>query len=176
MAIGQTVAAAVLSAALTVLGAGSAQTPASRQLDSDAATPDRAWSWPLMPVPSVVRTFDPPDQPWLAGHRGVDLQGAVGQVVHAPAAGRISFAGKVAGRGVVVVTHPNGLRSTFEPVRGAAKVGSALARGDGIGTLESTPGHCAPATCLHWGVLRDRTYLDPLAMLGLRPVILLPLP
>ena len=57
--------------------------------------------WPV-PAPSVVRPFDPPPQPWLAGHRGVDLAGTPGSPVHSPGAGRVVFAGVVAGRGVVM--------------------------------------------------------------------------
>jgi murein DD-endopeptidase MepM/ murein hydrolase activator NlpD len=81
----------------------------------------------------------------------------------------------LAGRGVVVVTHAGGLRSTFEPVDGALPVGAMVAAGARVGRLAMTPTHCEPAVCLHWGVLRGRTYLDPLALLGRRPIVLLPL-
>ena len=134
------------------------------------------WGWPLDPRPEVVRRFDRPDRPWLPGHRGVDLAASVGQSVRAPAAGRISWTGVIAGRGVVVVLHEGGLRSTFEPVSATAAVGTTVARGDSVGAVTSTSGHCAPRTCLHWGVLRGETYLDPLSFAGRGPVVLLPLP
>jgi murein DD-endopeptidase MepM/ murein hydrolase activator NlpD len=134
------------------------------------------WVWPLDPRPEVARRFDRPDQPWLPGHRGVDLAATVAQSVRAPAAGRVSWTGVVAGRAVVVVAHEGGLRSTFEPVAPAAPVGTEVGSGDGVGVVTSTPGHCAPATCLHWGVLRGETYLDPLSFVGRAPVVLLPLP
>ena len=51
----------------------------------------------------MVRPFDPPPQPWLAGHRGVDLAGEPGAAVVSAAAGTVIFAGVVAGRGVVSV-------------------------------------------------------------------------
>ena len=133
------------------------------------------WTWPLDPVPDVSRQFDPPDQPWLPGHRGVDLAGTVGQVVRSPTDGTVTYAGRLAGRGVVVVSHPGGLRSTFEPVSSVVAVGSAVAPGDPVGTISRESSHCAPATCLHWGVLRGRTYLDPLAFVGRARIILLPL-
>jgi murein DD-endopeptidase MepM/ murein hydrolase activator NlpD len=120
--------------------------------------------------------FDPPDVRWGSGHRGVDLGAQVGQEVVSPTAGRVSFAGVIAGRGVVVVQHAGGLRSTFEPVAGTVPVGSPVAQGDPVGELTDVPGHCAPATCLHWGLLRGETYLDPLTLLIRRPIVLLPLP
>ncbi|EWT01506.1 peptidase M23 [Intrasporangium oryzae NRRL B-24470] len=133
------------------------------------------WAWPLAPEPDVLARFAAPDPSWLPGHRGVDLAAGVRQVVLSPTAGVVSFSGVLAGRGVVVVAHPGGLRSTFEPVVDGPPVGSPVAAGAPIGMVGPTPGHCAPATCLHWGVLRGRTYLDPLEFVVRAPVVLLPL-
>src|SRR5690349_8021915 len=47
--------------------------------------------------PVVERGFEPPPEPWAAGHRGVDLGAAPGTEVVAAATGRVSFAGTVAG-------------------------------------------------------------------------------
>src|SRR3954449_10514353 len=71
--------------------------------------------WPLDPRPSLVTGFDPPTTPWGAGHRGVDLLGQPGQTVRAALAGTVTFAGTLAGRGVVVVSH-GATRTTYEPV------------------------------------------------------------
>ena len=60
--------------------------------------------WPLPPRPTVVRAFDPPDLPFGSGHRGVDLLGAPGQRVVAALAGRVTFAGPLAGRQVGTVS------------------------------------------------------------------------
>lgn len=87
----------------------------------------------------------------------------------------MTFGGLVAGRGVVVVTHAGGLRSTFEPVEQALPTGTPVTRGQPVGTVTASPGHCAPATCLHWGVLRGDVYLDPVGFVGLQRVVLLPL-
>jgi murein DD-endopeptidase MepM/ murein hydrolase activator NlpD len=130
--------------------------------------------WPLQPEPHVVRGFDPPDSPFGAGHRGVDLAGALGQVVHTALAGRVTFAARLAGRGVVVVDH-GATRTTYEPVAATVQVGDVLARGQPIGTLELAGSHCLPAACLHWGWRRGDTYLDPLLLVGGGPVVLLPL-
>lgn len=124
----------------------------------------------------MTRRFDRPDQPWLPGHRGVDLAASVGQIVLAPADGRVTWTGVIAGRPVVVVSHEGGLRSTFEPVVAKGPAGSAVTRGEPVGVMAETAGHCAPRTCLHWGVLRGETYLDPLSLVGRAKVVLLPLP
>jgi murein DD-endopeptidase MepM/ murein hydrolase activator NlpD len=131
-------------------------------------------TWPLAPRPAVVRAFDPPGSPWGAGHRGVDLLGHPGQSVLAARAGRISFAARLAGRGVVVVDHGL-LRTTYEPVRPTVRVGDRVAEGQRIGVLQRGGSHCFPRVCLHWGLLRGRTYLDPLLLVGGGPVRLLPL-
>lgn len=131
------------------------------------------WYWPLEPRPEVVQEFHRPDDPWAVGHRGVDLAGRTGQPVLAIGDGTIVFAGTLAGRGVVVVSHGS-LRSTYEPVTAAADVGDKVAAGDVIGLLQSVQSHCLPAACLHLGVRRGPTYLDPLTFLGPREVRLKP--
>ena len=133
-----------------------------------------AFAWPLVPA-TVVRGFEPPPAPWLAGHRGVDLAGTVGAPVHATASGTVIFAGEVAGRGVVSVAHPGGVRTTYEPVQPLVTVGSSVLSGQPIGTLAAGHPGCPVAACLHWGARRGADYLDPLALLGLRRVRLLPL-
>jgi murein DD-endopeptidase MepM/ murein hydrolase activator NlpD len=133
------------------------------------------YGWPVDGA-RVVRRFDPPPQPWLPGHRGADLAAAPGAVIHAAGAGTIVFAGQVAGRGVVSVAHPGGLRTTYEPLLvDDHRPGDSVAAGERIGTL--APGHpgCPAAACLHWGLRRGADYLDPLTLLGLGRVRLLPL-
>ena len=127
---------------------------------------------PLEPS-EVVAGFDPPEEAWTAGHRGVDLLGTVGQPVRAALAGTVTFAGVVAGKGVVVVDH-GGRRTTYEPVRALVSVGADVDTGEVIGMLAGD-GHCAPSACLHWGLRVGDEYLDPLSLLGDRPVRLLPL-
>ncbi|MEP6631644.1 MAG: peptidoglycan DD-metalloendopeptidase family protein, partial [Lapillicoccus sp.] len=142
---------------------------------ASALAPERGWGWPLDPRPAVLARFDPPQQTWGAGHRGVDLAAAVGQPVLAPSAGVVTFSGVVVDRGVLVVTAASGLRSSLEPVTGTVSVGTPVARGQVVGQVSAATGHCDPVTCLHWGVLRAETYLDPLTLVGTRRVVLLPL-
>jgi murein DD-endopeptidase MepM/ murein hydrolase activator NlpD len=130
------------------------------------------WRLPAAGAPQVLRAFAPPPYDWLPGHRGVDLALYAGQAVRAPAEGTVSFAGPVAGQDVVTVTH-GALRSTYEPVEAAVEVGDHVAAGDLLGWLEPLTGHCRRA-CLHWGVLRGQTYVDPLSLVDLGPPVLLP--
>ncbi len=138
------------------------------------AEDDPLGEWPLTPEPQVVARFDPPSDPYAAGHRGVDLLGDVAQPVRAALPGSITFAGPLAGRGVVVVEH-GPTRTTYEPVRAGMTVGDAVSAGDVIGHLELFGSHCFPRACLHWGWRAGDTYLDPLRLVGAGPVRLLPL-
>lgn len=115
---------------------------------------------PLDGPPHVVDGFDPPDQPWRAGHRGVDLAGSAGQAVRAAAAGTVSYASELAGRGVVVVKHGS-TRTTYEPVSASVSVGDRVDAGSTIGHLDR--GHCS-TTCLHWGLKQGEKYLNPMRL------------
>ncbi len=123
----------------------------------------------------MVRAFDPPEQIWGSGHRGVDLRGSLGQPVRTALAGRVSFVGVIAGISVVVVDHGS-TRTTYQPVAATVRVGHEVAAGDPIGTLQWFGTHCLPAACLHWGLREGSRYLDPLMLVGgPQPVRLLPL-
>jgi len=135
-------------------------------------TVPQPWHWPLSPVPRVVRGFSPPAVPWGPGHRGVDLAARPGQPVYAAGAGRVSYAGTLAGRGVVAVTH-GPFRTTYLPVHPTVHKGAQVRAGTRIGVLEPSQ-HCPTEPCLHWGLLEGRIYRDPLSLV--RPhVRLLPL-
>lgn len=149
------VALLVLSAALVPGAATEART-----------APVTGFVLPLPPPPVVLTPFAPPQNRYGAGHRGVDLAADVGAVVTAAGAGRVVFAGELAGRGVVSVEHDGGLRTTYEPVTSTVTVGSAVAAGAPIGTLQAGHPGCAPTSCLHWGArLPGEVYIDPMALL-----------
>ena len=145
--------------------------------------------------PRVVHPFEKPAQRWSAGHRGVDL--AVPENdrrVYAPAPGKVVFSGTVVNRKVLVIAHPDGRRSTFEPMDEALPVGTTVAAGEVIGTVAVTAGstnehpyrRCTTA-CLYWGVRQGSArgdgsgktaeYINPMSLLGSKePSILLPVP
>lgn len=134
--------------------------------------------WPLVP-PRLTRSFDAPRPDWQPGHRGVDLAGVPGQPVHAAAAGTVVFAGVLAGRPVVSVEHPGGLRTSYEPVDAVVTPGQLVSAGAPLGRL--TAGHpgCPAPACLHWGAMwgpaARADYVDPVALLESTPIRLKPL-
>lgn len=139
--------------------------------------PRDRWTWPLHPVPAVARQFEAPPSPWAAGHRGVDLRTSPSAAVLSPADGVVTFAGVVVDRGVLVVAHAGGLRTSYEPVDPLVEPGDRVVAGEQLATVGTHPGHCAPGTCLHWGLRHGTTYLDPLRMVQpAGPPVLLPLP
>jgi murein DD-endopeptidase MepM/ murein hydrolase activator NlpD len=129
---------------------------------------------PVAPL-RVVRAFEAPATPFGPGHRGVDLAVRPNAAVRAAAAGVVTFAGSVAGRGVVVIAHADGVRTEYEPLRVSVSSGTTLTRGQVIGRVWGRHGDCAASRCLHWGARRGEEYFDPLLLLRpLGPVRLLP--
>ena len=129
-----------------------------------AATPTASAEVALTYLPPVapgdgviVEHFRPPPTPYSAGNRGVDYLTRPGAPVVAPAAGVARFAGPVAGRLVVTLLHPDGLRTTDTGLAAiAVTVGQAVVQGQVVGWAGST---------LHFGVRApDGTYLDPEAL------------
>jgi murein DD-endopeptidase MepM/ murein hydrolase activator NlpD len=159
--------APLLLAAALVLG------PAPAVAEPAPPASPALWARPL--DGAVTRPFDAPPGRYAAGHRGVDLAGGPGAAVLAAGDGVVAFAGMVAGRPVVSVDHPGGLRTTYEPVQPAVGAGQAVRRGDPLGTLVGGHDGCPVEACLHWGLRRGEDYLDPLALLRPPQVRLLPL-
>jgi murein DD-endopeptidase MepM/ murein hydrolase activator NlpD len=139
--------------------------------------------WPLRPVPAVVRGFNAPSPNWNPGHRGVDLAGRAGQPVYAAGSATVVFAGLLAGRPVVSLVHPGGLRTSYEPVRADVRVGQQVTAQSVIGELVAGHSGCrasqAGGACLHWGAMwgpaSGADYVDPLGLLKSTPVRLKPL-
>jgi murein DD-endopeptidase MepM/ murein hydrolase activator NlpD len=165
-------ALALVLLAVLVCGTGAAPV---RALTGEPGYPSATVTDWQPPVPGeVVRTAELPARPWLPGHRGLDLAAAAGDSVVAPRAGTVTFTGMVAGRAVVVVSHGE-LRSTLEPVGAVVDVGTMVGPGERVGTVAAGGSHCAPLSCLHWGVRRGDQYLDPATLLGrAEPIVLLP--
>lgn len=178
--------------------ASSAQAPSSAHVPSTVeltASRLRYRSPTTESRPRVIHPFEKPAQRWSAGHRGVDL--AVPENdrrVYAPAPGKVVFSGTVVNRKVLVIAHPDGRRSTFEPMDEALPVGTTVATGEIIGTVADAadgnserPYQRCSTPCLYWGVRQGGTrgdgsgktaeYINPMSLLGSKePSILLPVP
>jgi murein DD-endopeptidase MepM/ murein hydrolase activator NlpD len=114
----------------------------------------------------IVRRFEAPAGPYAAGHRGVDFATVANEAVRAAGSGVIIFAGSVAGRGVVVMRHPDGLRTEYEPIAATVRVGDSVGAGERIGVISGQHDNCPPDGCLHWGARRGSAYFDPLSLLA----------
>ena len=140
------------------------------------------WTWPVgshPDPPTVLAEFAPPPRDWLPGHRGIDLEASPGTPVRAAGPGVVAHAGPVAGRGVVSIEHPGGLRTTYEPVLAEVARGQVVRTGQVIGTVGQWAGShpsCPSGDCLHWGARRGRVYVDPRWLVDPPPVRLLPGP
>jgi len=128
---------------------------------ASAATP---WSWPVSGA--IVRGFDPPDDPYGAGHRGIDIAAPVGTGGVAPDDGVVTFAGKVGGRLFLTIDHGGGVTSTCSWLTSVlVRKGDRVSRGQPVATTGW--GHAdLPVPQLHFGVRLNGAYVDPLSYLA----------
>lgn len=109
----------------------------------------------------------------------MDLAGVVGQPVYAAGRGTVVFAGVLAGRPVVSVDHPGGLRTSYEPVEAVVRPGQLVDSGTPLGRLAAGHPGCPAAACLHWGAMwgpaQRADYVDPVGLLASTPIRLKPL-
>jgi len=131
-----------------------------------ASSPARAavpWQWPVSGA--IVRGFDPPDDPYGSGHRGIDIAAQVGTVVTAPDDGVVTFAGKVGGRLFLTIDHGGGIFSTCSWLTSVlVHKNDHVVRGQPVATTGW--GHTDLAVPhLHFGVRKDGTYVDPTSFL-----------
>ncbi|WP_430645414.1 murein hydrolase activator EnvC family protein [Agromyces sp. GXS1127] len=166
------VAAGLLTALLIALGPAASASPAV-PVPADAVPVER-WAWPVGPPVVVMAPFRAPPTPYAAGHRGLDLTATAGDVVVSPADGVVSFAGPVAGRGVLSIDHGDGVVSSIEPVAADVATGDSVRAGERVATV-GAGGHC-DAACVHFGVRVHGEYVSPLLMFGGVPrAVLLPM-
>jgi len=171
-------AAALVSASAAALAAASLPSALAAGLGPVAAQGPgpRGGRVPALRLPvrgPVVRGFEAPAGSYGAGHRGVDLGAPPGSPVGAPAAGRVVFAGAVAGAGWASVEVAPGVVVTVGPLAPVV-----VARGGVLDALAPVgrlaPGH---GGALHLGLRVDGVYVDPLPYLpGRGPPRLAPLP
>lgn len=117
-----------------------------------------AWRWPLRG--EVLTPFHVVAHPFVAGqHRGIDIAAAAGAGVRSACDGRVHFAGRVPGRGLVASVLCGTLVATY------LELGTlAVRRGDSVGA--GAPIGTVAASHLQLGARRVHGgYLDPLTLL-----------
>lgn len=152
---------AVLALLLTVaVGVLATSQPAGAAAARRSASSDAGPAY-QPPVDGAVRDpFRPPSTPYGPGNRGLEYDTTGGEAVRAIGPGVVAFAGPVAGRGVVSVVHPDGLRSSLTGLgRVLVRRGERVATGTVVGTA---------LPMLHLGVRRDGEYVDPASLFGRR--------
>src|SRR4029453_8841140 len=112
----------------------------------------------------VVRGLGGGAGPYGRGHRGIDIAAPMGEPVRTPAAGRVVFAGPVAGTSWVSLRIAPGVLVTLGPVLDPAVTAGPVRSRSPIWRV--VPGHGAT---LHRGVRLDGVYVDPLPYLLDRP-------
>ena len=158
-------AAAEVGGGLIAAGSSDGRHPPRRGAGAGDALP--TYSAPV--DAPVIDPFRAPAGPYGPGNRGLEYRTRPGTVVGSIGAGTVAFAGQVAGRLVISIDHPDGLRSSLV---GLAAIDTTVGRRVGHGAAVGRAG-----SVLHLGVRRHGVYLDPATLFGVRgPARLVPWP
>src|SRR5205085_2258881 len=132
-----------------------------------------AWTWPADGLVLQPFAFDPA-HPYAAGqHRGIDVAGAAGTKVRAPAGGVVSFAGTVPASGrTLTIETADGWSVTLTHLGSIhVKKGATVAEGDGVGTIGPSGEPDVSEPYVHLGIRRTAEaegYVDPVGLLPAR--------
>jgi murein DD-endopeptidase MepM/ murein hydrolase activator NlpD len=143
-----------------------ATTTTARVIEANAANAAVSFGtyvWPV--VGPVTRPFEPPQDPYGPGHRGIDIAAPFGSPLHASGAGVVAFSGWVGGSLFISIDHPDGVRTTYSWLSSSLVTkGQSVARDEVIGATGH--GHPAePQTHVHFGARIGSTYIDPMTLL-----------
>lgn len=109
----------------------------------------------------VVERFAPTGQ--YSGHWGVDYAANVDEVVRAPAAGQVTFAGSVAGMRTVTIEPVPGFKVSLSYLSTASvSSGQHVSRGDMVGRAGTPHGVAG----VHMSTRIDGRYVDPAGQMG----------
>ena len=118
----------------------------------------------LFAVTEPFGTPDPGRVTWLDGyHTGIDYGLPVGTAIKAMADGRITRRGLMGGKGLVLqLEHGLGLTSRYCHLESWPEIPLDVTEGEWIATSGASGFVTGPH--LHWEVLRDGVYIDPLSL------------
>jgi len=158
----RTFAALAACVLLVCLPGSSSPAPIMRQ-DRNLAPGYGTYAWPVQGP--VIRGFEPPPDPYGAGHRGIDIAAPFGSELVAAQVGVVAFAGWVGGALFISIDHYDGVRSTYSWLSGLSVVrGQVVARKELIGwTGHGHPDVVTPH--LHFGARVGDIYIDPMLLL-----------
>jgi peptidase M23-like protein/putative serine esterase DUF676 len=159
------VVALILGVALAGSARPAAANPGFPRPPDVEADPGRPWLIPPVDAP-VGRRFQAPAVDWGPGHRGIDylMPGAAPVAVRAAAAGRVVYAGSVAGVNAVTIEHAGDMETTYTNLLDVdVDEGQYVVQGSWIG--HTSVAHEGVAG-LHFGVKIGGAYVDPEAHLG----------
>lgn len=128
------------------------------------------YAWPVQGP--VIRPFQPPPDPYSAGHRGIDIAAPFGTEIVAAQDGTVAFAGWVGGVLDISIDHPDGVRTTYDWLSTVSvRKGQRIKKGDPIGfTGHGHPEIATPQ--LHFGArIGPATYIDPMLLLTAGSVV-----
>ena len=153
---------ALLATLLAALAATPA--PVGAQATAPALRDGASHAVPL--YGTLAREWNAPeDDPFAAGHRGVDVAADPGTPVRASADGTVTFAGSVAGNRTVTVDHGDGVWTTYSFL-GTISVpdGAAVRRGDTVGTVGTGHPTAGLPPHVHIAARRSGVYFDPIVL------------
>ena len=121
-----------------------------------------SWPWPL--TGPIIRGYDPPNSPYGAGHRGIDIAAPFGTPVRAAGDGVVSWAGQNGEYGNhVAIDHGDGMVTTYSHLRGIAadlRAGERVRQGQVVGFVGQTG--LATGPHLHFALFVNQLYMNPL--------------
>jgi murein DD-endopeptidase MepM/ murein hydrolase activator NlpD len=163
-AVGAVLATGVFGGPELLARTGGVTGPAEHQVPA-AGT----YAWPV--EGPVIRGFDPPEQPYGTGHRGIDIGADPGTPVRAAEDGVVAFAGPIGGSLFVSLDHADGIRTTYSWLSTVAvSRGQEVLRGAILGTTGGGHPRVEPPH-LHFGARIGETYIDPMTLLEPRTLV-----
>jgi Peptidase family M23 len=155
--------AALAACLLLVCLPGSSSPAPLAEKDRYLAPGYGTYAWPVQGA--VIRGFEPPPDPYSAGHRGIDIAAPFGSYLLAAQAGVVAFAGWVGGALFISIDHDDGVRTTYSWLSGVSVVrGQVVIKKEFIGwTGHGHPDVVTPH--LHFGARVGETYIDPMLLL-----------
>jgi hypothetical protein len=138
------------------------------------SSPATGWAWPV--EGPVLRPFAAGGDPYAGGqHRGIDIGGAAGAELRAPAAGVVSFTGRLPHEGLcITIRTPDGYSITLVHLGSiGVPTGTAVEESDVVATIGPSGEAEWGEPYVHLGVrltADPNGYVDPLSLLPARPV------